>query len=99
MKFNNHNLFHYKLKKHLDIFYKIAYESNKWKKWVENLKSSIEFKALLCGHYIYSDENFVESKNHVKFLLKKKGIDLNIFLQKKIENSILNYLKQLNNIN
>ncbi len=90
---------HYKLKKHLDIFYKIAYESNKWKKWVENLNSTLEFKALLCGHYIYSDENFVESKKHVKFFLKKRGIDLNIFLQKRIENSILNYLKQLNNIN
>jgi len=90
---------HYKLQKQLDIFYKIAYESNKWKKWIANVSSSVEFKALLCGHYIYSDSNFIESKNYVKSFLKKKGIDLNNYLQKKIENCILNYLRQLNNIN
>jgi len=88
----------YNLKQSLESFYQIAYESNKWKKWVKNESHSIEFKALLCGHYIYSDEKFIESKKEVEFTLKKKGINLNNYLKKKIEDCILNYLRQLNNI-
>lgn len=88
----------YNLKKSLESFYQIAYESNKWKKWVENQSHSIEFKALLCGHYIYSDKNFIESKKEAEFILNKKGIHLNNYLKNKIEDCIFNYLKQLNNI-
>ncbi len=89
----------YNLKKNLDKFYQIAYESKKWKKWIESKNHNTEFKALLCGHYIYSNEKFIESKKEVEIFLKKKGIDLNKKLKKTIEDSILNYLKQLNNLN
>ena len=89
----------FSLKKHLDIFYQIAYDSKKWEKWIENKNHNTEFKALLCGHYIYSNKNFIESKKEVEFYLRRKGIDLNTELKKKIEECILNYLKQLNNFN
>ena len=89
----------YNLKKNLEDFYQIAYESKKWEKWIENKNHSIEFKALLCGHYVYSNEKFLESKNEVELFLKKKGFDLNKKLRNKIQDCILNYLKQLNKLN
>jgi len=89
----------YNLKKNLEKFYQIAYDSNKWKKWIENKNHTPEFKALLCGHYIYSNEKFIESKREVEFFLKKRGVNLNNNLKNKIEQCILNYLKQLNNFN
>ena len=89
----------YNLKKNLEKFYQIAYDSNKWKKWIENKNHTPEFKALLCGHYIYSNEKFIESKKEVEFFLKKRGVNLNNNLKNKIEQCILNYLKQLNNFN
>ena len=47
----------------IDKFFKICYESGKWKKWVsddfkpeENKKKLIE----ICGHYVFSNDKFKE---------------------------------------
>ena len=85
-----------KLKKHLDTFYEIAYNSKKWVKWMSEKESSDEFKSLLCGHYIYSDEKFLESKNEVKEILKKRKINLDYILESKIREKLSEYIKSLN---
>jgi hypothetical protein len=52
-----------------DKFYKICVESKKWEKWTNkdfdiNNKTNV---ILTCGHYLFSDENFVKIKNKIPF--------------------------------
>ena len=71
----------------LDKFYKICVESKKWEKWT-NKDFDINNKRnviLTCGHYLFSDENFMKIKNKIPFNInsivkehiKKKLTDLN----------------------
>lgn len=50
-----------------DKFYKICVESKKWEKWTNkdfdiNNKTNV---ILTCGHYLFSDENFMKIKNKI----------------------------------
>ena len=50
-------------------------------------------KAVIAGHYIFSDPEFVEIKLHAKTELKNRSIDLDDHLKSKVKRSILRYLK------
>ena len=83
-----------KLDKFKEEFIDIAFNSNKWKKWVIKEKElSKKDKAIICGHYIFSDKRILDIKEEVRFLLKKKGIFLDENLKNNIKKSIKRYLK------
>ena len=81
----------------LEEFYEISYNSNKWKKWlVPNSNADKVQKAIISGHYIFSNKKFEILKKKVQLFLLKKNINLNNHLQKSIYYSIHRYAKNFN---
>ena len=75
-------------------FQKISYESKKWTKWMlqDSITSDYE-KALIAGHYVFSDLEVKELKNEAAIHLEKKGIILDEYLKQSVKISILRYLR------
>ena len=74
-------------------FIDISYESMKWKKWMlPETKTTYREKAIISGHYVFSNPEIKEVINESKFLLKEKDISLDDYLKKQIEKSIIRYL-------
>ena len=83
--------------KFLEEFYEISYNSKKWKKWlVPNSKTSKVEKAIISGHYVFSDNKFKILKKKNSGYFSKKNIDLDKYLQKCVEKSIIRYAKNFN---
>lgn len=84
----------YQLNNIIDSFIDLAYDSKKWKKWmIPNTIVGKEKKAIIAGHYIFSDPHFIELKAIAeKELLKNHNISLDHELKVHIKNSILKYL-------
>ncbi len=81
-------------------FVKISYSSKKWKKWmIKNTKASVEEKAIISGHYIFSNDAFLELKEEASIKLKEKSLDLDLILKDSVKNGIERYLKNLRIIN
>jgi len=57
----------------IDEYYNICYESKRWEKWVdkdfipENNKKEL---IKICGHYVFSDERFLNMKPHIDDKIK-----------------------------
>jgi len=77
-----------------DKFLEIAYNSNKWKKWMlpETTTTDRE-RSIIAGHYIFSTDNCIELKQKAEAELKKIGIDLNESIKQSVKQSIMRYLK------
>jgi len=47
-----------------DRFFKLCYDSGKWKKWVSKNKPVLDLEkiSLICGHYIFSSKEFLDIK-------------------------------------
>lgn len=74
----------------------IAYESQKWKKWI--LPNSVlgrNEKAVIAGHYVFSNEKFIKLKADILNRIENKN-DLDNFLKDEIKNGIMRYLINLN---
>lgn len=85
------------LKKLTNEFLELSYNSNKWKKWMmPNSKSSDYKKSIIAGHYVFSKKKFLLLKDEAKKVLGKKNINLDKYLQKEIEKSILRYVINFN---
>ena len=86
-----------KLKSLKNSFIKLSLDSNKWKKWMtKDSKANDYEKAVISGHYVFSEKKFLEIKeNHVK-ILKEKNQNLDKILKKEIKDSILRYLYNFN---
>lgn len=85
------------LKKLRDDFIEIAVNSRKWDKWLlpgEN-PSDLE-KALICGHYIFSDERVVEIKQAVQAANGRSGGELDQHLKNSVKKVILKYMNCFN---
>ena len=59
----------------IDEYYNICYESKRWEKWVDetfipedNKRELIE----ICGHYVFSDESFLDIKPDIDLKIKEK---------------------------
>ncbi len=74
-------------------FIELTVQSGKWKKWMLDKNASDVYKTLIAGHYVYSSTEGSEIISELNQFLKKKKIDLNEELKKKIKLSILRYLK------
>jgi tagatose-1,6-bisphosphate aldolase non-catalytic subunit AgaZ/GatZ len=82
-----------RLKKMLDKFLEISYNSRKWEKWmIKNSNASNFDKSVISGHYIFSNPNFIYLKKELEFELKKKSINLDTFLKNEVKKNILRYL-------
>ena len=86
------------LKKHklndlIEKFVNLSYESKKWRKWMlPETKAGEMEKAVIAGHYVFSDPEFVDIKSHAKTELQKHNIDLDEYLKSKVKKSIMRYL-------
>ena len=76
----------------LDEFIELAYESGKWKKWMlPETVATDKDRAIIAGHYVFSDARFVDVKK--KAQKKLKDILVDDYLKDRVEASILRYLK------
>lgn len=84
----------YKLDGLVEKFVELSYGSKKWQKWMlpESKAGEME-KAVIAGHYVFSDPKFGEIKVQAKNELQKQNIDLDEYLKTKIKESIMRYLK------
>lgn len=83
----------YKLNNLIENFIKVSYESKKWEKWMlPNSKAGRMEKAVIAGHYVFSDPEFVEIKSHAITELQSHNIDLDEYLKAQIKKSIMRYL-------
>ncbi len=81
-------------------FIKLSLESGKWKKWmIKNSKASNLDKAIISGHYIFSEEKFLKIKQELEDILKQRSQNLDKILKQEIKDSILRYLYNFNLIN
>ena len=84
----------FKLKKILSEYLEISYSSKKWKKWMlPNTQTNDYEKAIISGHYVFSDKKFLRLKEKAKKILFNKGVNIDNYLQLEIEKSISRYLK------
>lgn len=77
-----------------DRFLQIAYNSNKWDKWMlKDTKATDRDRAIIAGHYVFSRPECVELKVEAGAALVRKGIDLEQHLKQEVKQSILRYLR------
>ncbi len=82
------------LEKIAERFIQIAFESNKWDKWmIENSHATDRDRAIIAGHYVFSKPECIELKVEASQQLRQKGIDLNDYLKQEVKQSILRYLR------
>jgi len=78
----------------VEHFLRIAYESEKWMKWmIRNTNATDRDKSIIAGHYVFAYPEFVELMDEASVELNKKGIDLKQHLKEQIKVSIIKYLR------
>jgi len=81
------------LEKLAERFLKVAYESNKWDKWMlDNTTATDRDRSLIAGHYVFSKPEVKELKIEAAKKLERKGIHLEEHLKQQVKQSILRYL-------
>ena len=94
------NLRKNKMKDLLNEFIYLCVKSKKWEKWVINKDEITDLeKTLICGHYLFSNSEFLKIKKELSYFLRKKKIDLNKLLKNEIKKSIKRYMKNFKLIN
>jgi tagatose-1,6-bisphosphate aldolase non-catalytic subunit AgaZ/GatZ len=77
-----------------DRFLKLAFDSEKWHKWMlPETRATDEDRAIIAGHYVFALEECQVLKREAAQELKKKGIDLELHLKLQVKYSILRYLR------
>jgi len=75
-------------------FLKISYDSYKWDKWMlKNTTASDRDRALIAGHYVFSNPEVKKLKLEASLKLESKDIQLERYLKDKVKNSILRYMR------
>lgn len=75
-------------------FLQLAYDSNKWNKWMTpNTKATDRDRSIIAGHYIFSTAECIHLKAEAGRALAAKGVDLEQYLRQQIKQSILRYLR------
>jgi tagatose-1,6-bisphosphate aldolase non-catalytic subunit AgaZ/GatZ len=75
-------------------FLQLAYDSNKWNKWMlPNTQATDRDRSIIAGHYIFSTSECTALKDEARRTLASKGIDIEKHLQRKVKQSILRYLR------
>ncbi|MEX0298763.1 MAG: tagatose-6-phosphate kinase, partial [Kordiimonas sp.] len=77
-----------------DEFLEMAYNSRKWEKWMLNgTVATDREKALICGHYIFSSEEYQDLLQRARRQADKKGNELEGFLLNAVSAAIERYIK------
>ena len=63
---------------------------------IKDSKASDYEKAIISGHYVFSEKKFLEIKEDLERILKKNNQNLDKILKKEIKKSILRYLYNFN---
>jgi len=80
-----------------DQFLSISYDSLMWEKWlIKDTEASDFDKSIIAGHYIFSQDNFIDLYSKAEGILLNKGINLERYLVEKVKHSITRYLKCFN---
>lgn len=80
-----------------DDFIEIAVSSGKWEKWILPGEQVSDFeKAMICGHYVFSDERVVEIKRAVDTHYKRTGGKLDEELRLAVKSAVLRYMRCFN---
>jgi len=84
----------FKLSKLGNEFVELAYKSKKWQKWMlSDTKTDKTAKAVIAGHYVFSDPEFDKIRNKAKNALQKHNLDLDEYLKEKVKESMMRYLR------
>ena len=82
-----------KLNDLLDEFLSISFESKKWEKWMlRDSSATYKDKAIIAGHYIFSNDQFVELKEKATYKIN----NLDDLLKNEVKKSIYRYMKAFN---
>lgn len=75
-------------------FLQLAYESNKWDKWMlTNSCATDRERAIIAGHYIFSTNECVELKAEARMELARRNLNLDNYLMGQVKQSILRYMR------
>jgi tagatose-1,6-bisphosphate aldolase non-catalytic subunit AgaZ/GatZ len=81
------------LTKLAECFLQLAYDSNKWDKWmVDNTRATDRDRSIIAGHYVFAKPECVELKAAASRELLHKGIELEHHLKQQVKQSIFRYL-------
>jgi len=82
------------LTKFSERFLEIAYDSNKWDKWMlDNTTATDRDRSIIAGHYVFSKPEVSELKIEAGKELERKGTHLEEYLKQQVKHSILRYLR------
>ena len=74
-------------------FLELAYNSNKWKKWmVPETTATDRERSIIAGHYIFSTDECMALKEKAEAELIKIGVDFNESIKQSVKQSIMRYL-------
>lgn len=81
------------LQTYADRFLQIAFDSRKWEKWMlEDTQASERDRALIAGHYVFSQPECVELKEMARQALAPRQIVLDDVLKQAVKKSIYRYM-------
>jgi len=82
------------LSRFAERFLQLAYESNKWDKWMlPNTCATDRDRSIIAGHYVFSKPECIELKAAASEELAAKGIVLEQYLKERVKESIFRYLR------
>jgi hypothetical protein len=85
------------MKDAVDKFIKVCVQSGKWEKWmIPGEEETDREKAIICGHYLFTDERVVAIKTKLSERLAERGVALDDLLKYAVKNSIYRYMKGFN---
>lgn len=77
-----------------DRFLQLAFDSNKWDKWMlHNTSATDRDRSLIAGHYIFSTPECCELIKQASIELALKGVNLQQHLKDAVKHSIRRYLQ------
>jgi hypothetical protein len=77
-----------------DRFLQVAYESNKWRKWVTSPTSASDYqKAIIAGHYVFSAPQVIEIRRLLARRLHGRISSLDTQLKAKIKAAMYRHLR------
>ena len=89
------NLFdQYKLDPLKEKFLKLAFDSRKWEKWMSPQTNATDRqKAVIAGHYVFSDPPFMAIKEELKININGRMGSVDAYLADEIKKDIMRYLR------
>ncbi len=87
----------YNLNKIKDQFIELCVSSNKWCKWVINEEKVDDYnKSIICGHYMFSDNEFLNLKKKMITEINSSQKKIDDVLKNAVKLSIYRYMKCFN---